>query len=326
MSDCIKTYTGKHFVPMEPDIELIDIRDIAHSLSLICRGNGQVKTFFSVAQHCINCAREAIERGHSDRVILACLLHDAGECYLSDVPRPFKQSMPAYRKVEKQLIDLVYQKYLGSKLKKAEREQVQEIDDAMLCFDLIHLLEEFPDKTIPAVHIKLDYSVRPFEEVEEEYLDLFYEYSDEDRPAFVYLEDIADEFEASTGDWDQYLNLDTGEIVSVPSSDNMYIDRTEEDLELLEEIDESDRYVRLWNQYELRERNMMWDFTDLQKGKDAQRLARALNGRRPYRTFKDMAAELGLIDEYYAFRYEQYLKRAEEWCQENEIGFRRKKL
>ena len=46
MSDYITTYSGIHFVPTEPEIEKIEIRDIAHALSLICRGNGHVKVFF----------------------------------------------------------------------------------------------------------------------------------------------------------------------------------------------------------------------------------------------------------------------------------------
>ena len=53
-NNCITTYTGKHIDPLHPDPDMICIEDIAHALSLICRGNGQVKTFFSVGQHCIN--------------------------------------------------------------------------------------------------------------------------------------------------------------------------------------------------------------------------------------------------------------------------------
>ena len=63
MSDYITTYTGKHVEPLNPDEELICIEDIAHALSLLCRGNGHVKNFFSVGQHCINCAREGDARG-----------------------------------------------------------------------------------------------------------------------------------------------------------------------------------------------------------------------------------------------------------------------
>ena len=110
----ITTYTGKHFDPTNPDIKSIDIKDIAHSLSLTCRGNGHVSSFFSVAQHCINCAQEAYERRYSKRVILACLLHDASEAYMSDVPRPFKQVMPEYIRAEEYLLELIYYKYLSS--------------------------------------------------------------------------------------------------------------------------------------------------------------------------------------------------------------------
>ena len=45
----ITTYTGKLFDPTNPNIDGIDIVDIAHALSLLCRGNGHVKHFYSVA-------------------------------------------------------------------------------------------------------------------------------------------------------------------------------------------------------------------------------------------------------------------------------------
>ena len=53
MGEFITTYTGQHFEPTNPNPELIRIEDIAHALSMICRGNGHVKTFWSVGQHCI---------------------------------------------------------------------------------------------------------------------------------------------------------------------------------------------------------------------------------------------------------------------------------
>ena len=54
MADYITTYGGTHFMPMEPEAADIHITDIAHALSLLCRGNGHVKHFFSVGQHCVN--------------------------------------------------------------------------------------------------------------------------------------------------------------------------------------------------------------------------------------------------------------------------------
>ena len=34
-----------------------------------------MKTFWSVGEHCLCCAKEAAARGLSDRMVLACLLH-----------------------------------------------------------------------------------------------------------------------------------------------------------------------------------------------------------------------------------------------------------
>lgn len=173
MSNCITTYTGRHIDPVHPDPNLICIEDIAHALSLICRGNGQVQTFFSVGQHCISCAREALARGYSERIAFACLLHDASECYLSDVPRPFKKTLTGYKEQEEFLLNVIYHKYLGSSLTQAEEEKIKEIDDDMLWFDLTYLLNEPQTVEKPQIHIPVDYKVRPFKETEKEYLEMF---------------------------------------------------------------------------------------------------------------------------------------------------------
>lgn len=177
MSEYITTYTGKHFEPTNPDPELIRIEDIAHALSMLCRGNGHVKTFWSVGQHCICCAREAAARGLSNRMVLACMLHDASECYMSDVPTPFKNELPEYQEQEEHLLGIIYEKFLGSDLTEEEQKELKEIDHAMLWYDLEYLLGEIQYGEIPELHIDLDYTVRPFEEVEEEYLSLFEKYS-----------------------------------------------------------------------------------------------------------------------------------------------------
>ena len=176
MSDHITTYTGVWFYPTNPKPESIDIHDIAHSLSLMCRGNGHVKTFFSVGQHCIFCAKEAEAEGLSPRMILACLLHDASEAYLSDVPRPFKKELPRYNEWENAILDVIYGKYLGSTLNIDEQKQLKRIDDALLYFDIQMLLAEDPKQSEPSVLIKPDYTVRPFDEVENKYLEIFDKY------------------------------------------------------------------------------------------------------------------------------------------------------
>lgn len=61
----IMTYTKKMFDPLHPNAELIDIEDIAHALSMLCRANGHFRSFYSVVQHSINCMKEAKTRGFS---------------------------------------------------------------------------------------------------------------------------------------------------------------------------------------------------------------------------------------------------------------------
>lgn len=135
----ITTVTGKHFFPLNPNRQDIDIEDIAHALSLICRANGHFRHFYSVAQHSIACAEEAIARGYSLEVTLGCLLHDASEAYLCDVTRPVKKHIPAYLKAEESLQKVIWKKFIGRELTEPEQNQVFEIDDHILSMEF-HLL------------------------------------------------------------------------------------------------------------------------------------------------------------------------------------------
>ena len=168
----ILTFTGKHFDPTNPEENLIDLSDIGHALSLICRGNGHVKYFYSVAQHSIACCREAEARGYSKRVQLACLLHDASEAYLSDVTRPVKKLLTAYLEVEENLQNMIWNKYLKSPLTKEEKQQVFEVDDDMLVYEFVQMM---PEKISDAeVELKADIvcSFKNMSEVEDEFLEL----------------------------------------------------------------------------------------------------------------------------------------------------------
>ncbi|MBE6655176.1 MAG: phosphohydrolase [Ruminococcaceae bacterium] len=169
----ITTYTKKTFDPLAPRQELIDILDIAHSLSLLCRANGHFPEFYSVGEHCVNCAREANARGYSARIQLACLLHDASEAYLSDVTRPVKSALPEYKKIENALADVIYAKWLGSTLSKEEHALMREVDDTLLYYEMLHYFGEKVYDAAPPLLSKPLFRFDGFEKTEQRYLALF---------------------------------------------------------------------------------------------------------------------------------------------------------
>ena len=169
----IMTYTKKMFDPLNPDVALIDIEDIAHALAMLCRANGHFKTFYSVGQHSINCLKEAAARGYSQRVQLACLLHDASEAYLSDVTRPVKQELPRYKEIEAPLQDAIWNKWLGEPLNTQEVKQVFEIDDAILAHEFINLMGAAIFDVTPELNSQPEFSFTGFETCQQEFLELF---------------------------------------------------------------------------------------------------------------------------------------------------------
>jgi len=173
MSDYITTYSKIKFTPAAPRIEDIVIEDIAHSLTFMCRANGHVRTFFSVAQHAINAALEAKARGWSKRLQLACLIHDGSEAYLSDITRPFKKSLPEYLKFEDVLQDKIYKKFLGDTLTAEETALIYEIDNVMLYYEMIELMTHKVYDEPPYVACPPCLAERDFREVEKQFLQIF---------------------------------------------------------------------------------------------------------------------------------------------------------
>ena len=169
----IMTRSHKMFDPLRPEPALIDIRDIAHALSMLCRANGHFKSFYSVCQHSINCAREAAARGYSRRVQLGCLLHDASEAYLSDVTRPVKEELPRYKQIEEPLQEVIWGKWLDGPLTAEERRQIFAIDDDILAHEFIALMEAAIFDPTPTIVSQPEFSFTGFEACREEFLKLF---------------------------------------------------------------------------------------------------------------------------------------------------------
>lgn len=122
--DWMQTWTGRRFYPLDPRPEDMDPRDIAHALSLLCRYGGHVDRFYSVAEHCI-----LMSRAVSPKNALDALLHDATEAYVVDVPRPLKNAISAYRKIEAGVWVAIVERFHISPVLPAE---VDEADNRIL--------------------------------------------------------------------------------------------------------------------------------------------------------------------------------------------------
>jgi hypothetical protein len=153
-TDWIQTFTGRQFWPLEPRLEDIDILDIAHALSNLCRYGGHVLHFYSVAQHCVYVSR-VVPPEHA----LRGLLHDASEAYLIDVPRPIKHAigMEAYREAEKRLEAIIYERF---GLSGDEPECIKTADNQMLRTEQRDLMApapaEWKDYRVGALDMEID--------------------------------------------------------------------------------------------------------------------------------------------------------------------------
>lgn len=90
LGQCL-TVGGRSFEVWEPDVGKIDLHDIAHALSNLCRYGGHTLKFYSVAQHCVHATEWSATVGADEEQQREVLMHDASEAYLVDVPRPIKR-------------------------------------------------------------------------------------------------------------------------------------------------------------------------------------------------------------------------------------------
>lgn len=119
IGDWLQTYSGQQFWPLDPRANEVSLHDIAHHLAMLCRFGGACRSFYSVAEHSVRVSLHAesvarAEQLHPRRVRLlaiAGLLHDAGEAYLVDVPRPIKSYLGGYREAETGVQNAVWEKF-----------------------------------------------------------------------------------------------------------------------------------------------------------------------------------------------------------------------
>jgi hypothetical protein len=135
--DRMQTYTGRQFWPVDPRAEEVDIQDIAHALSHMCRFAGHVRRFYSVAEHCVRVSWLA--PFEAPALALAALLHDATEAYVVDVPRPLKRFLPGYAEIEARVARCVETRF-GLEAGALDHPSIKHWDEVLLATEARDLM------------------------------------------------------------------------------------------------------------------------------------------------------------------------------------------
>lgn len=170
IGDWMQTYTGVEFYPLDPHPGDINIRDIAHALSMACRYGGHCKRFYSVAEHSVLMAEEAPEN-----MKLSALMHDASEAYLSDVIRPLKPFLSGYGPIEDRLMGAIAERFCFEWPMPAE---VKRLDNAILADEREQAMSRPPrDWYLPEPPLGVTLRFWSPKEAELEFLHAFWKYT-----------------------------------------------------------------------------------------------------------------------------------------------------
>lgn len=163
----IQTHTGRKFFPLNPRKEDIDIEDIAHALSMVCRYTGHSCEFYSVAEHSVLVSYFGDEKYG--------ILHDASEAYIADIASPIKKmkEFQFYRQIESTLQTLIYNNY---GLNDPEPASLKKADLLMLSTEAHYLLHPLhPEWKVPYEPLPIKLCCLPPKEAKELFLKRFKE-------------------------------------------------------------------------------------------------------------------------------------------------------
>ncbi len=173
---------GRRIDLANPCCDDVDVAAIACGLSKICRFTGQLRDFYSVAQHAMMVA-ELVE----PRLRFAALHHDDSEAFLNDLSRNLKHSdyLAGYRKLEERW-SFVIEAALGIDLTPGERKQIKAADDLLAILERVvlrdrriwnaeqHIDESLNDGFVSG-HERRETIVRLAQRIPEEWLDFYFQ-------------------------------------------------------------------------------------------------------------------------------------------------------
>lgn len=107
-----QTYSGFTLDLDDPKEEQINIIDICHGISHVCRYSGQCQRFYSVLEHVLNVYKLLkIWEPTNYQLQLNGLLHDSAEAYITDLVNPVKILCPQYKTLEVKLEAVIAKKF-----------------------------------------------------------------------------------------------------------------------------------------------------------------------------------------------------------------------
>jgi len=128
-----------------------------------------------------------------------------------------------------------------------------------------------------------------------------------------------------------YLNTQNGEVFMLTEMEFDAAERGDlddlsdwekEGAELAQKVLASEVYLDIGDEIDIHEYRLMEDFCDSQPDENARRLLLAvIKGKGAFRRFKDNAAELGVIDQWYDYRRAYFRERAIEWCNDRGLDW-----
>jgi len=153
----------------------------------------------------------------------------------------------------------------------------------------------------------------------------------------VLLKDLIDGMDMQMDEYRQFLNKETGVVVSVSNEELSIAEGSEEDdafsqypdwqreaIQQALDIDLNwENYIELPNKWEVDEYHIMEQFCDsLDNEKIATTLFSAISGKGAFRRFKDTVQRYGIENRWYSYREEALKKIALSWCEQNNISYR----
>lgn len=142
------TNSGLVFDFVNPTEDMIDIEDVAHALSQLCRFTGHCDRFYSVAEHSLVGALFFMEQGE-DELAFEFLMHDAHEAYVGDLSTNLKKLCPDFKVVEERVDKIIRRKYNMAETMPSE---VKQMDIRMLATEKANLLDNHSESNWAVLH------------------------------------------------------------------------------------------------------------------------------------------------------------------------------